>query len=140
MTVETTGDVVDVLLVQHGEIEDAFDEVMRVEIEDRSAAFDRLRGMLVAHEEGEQKVVHPLLRERGADEMAEARLAEEQAADEMLAELNARGVDDPGFEERFDALRTAVLDHAHHEQDTEFVWLREHVTEEQLHLLADQLR
>ena len=140
MTVQTTGDVVDVLLFQHGEIEDAFDQVMRVELEAKAAAFDRLRGLLVAHEAAEQRVVHPLLREGDAAGVADARLDEERVADEMLAELNARPVDDPGFDERFDELRTAVLDHAHREQDAEFTWLRENLTDEQLHLLADELR
>jgi len=143
MTVQTTGDIVDVLLIQHGEIEDGFDEVMRVELEHKAAAFDRLRGMLVTHEQGEQKVVHPVLRERSGAEggdIAEARLEEERMADEMLAELNAMTVDDPAFDERFDTFRTAVLDHAHREQDEEMTWLRENLTDEELHLLADQLR
>jgi len=140
VTVRTTGDVVDVLQTQHGEIEDAFDEVLRVEIEHKAVALARLRGLLVAHEKGEQEVVHPALRERDGGAIAEARVAEERAADEMLAELDTMLVDDPAFDERFDTLRTAVLDHAHREQDEEFPWLRANLSEEQLHRLADRLR
>ena len=55
-------DVVALLMRQHGDIRNLFDEVEAATGEERRDAFRRLVRLLAAHETAEEEVVHPFAR------------------------------------------------------------------------------
>jgi hemerythrin superfamily protein len=132
-------DVVDLLLVQHARIEEQFLLVMGGKGEARRQAFDDLVRLLAVHETAEEELIHPLsrgLEGGGGDAMVEERLAEERQAKETLSTLIDGGVDAEGFDTALLLLRTAVLEHARHEERYEFPHLRARVPAERLRRLA----
>ncbi|MFC0037657.1 hemerythrin domain-containing protein [Actinomadura rayongensis] len=133
-----TGDVIDLLKQQHGQIRDLFTQVAEREGDERKAAFERLVRLLAVHETAEEEIVHPLARRslRGGDGIVDDRLAEERAAKEMLADLDGMDVGDPSFLPKLDELRIAVLTHARAEERYEFDRLGAEFTPEQRRSLA----
>ncbi|USQ85218.1 hemerythrin domain-containing protein [Streptomyces phaeoluteigriseus] len=119
-------DVVSLLMRQHGDIRNLFDEVEAATGDARQEAFRRLVRLLAVHETAEEEVVHPFVRRSvaGGDEVVEARLAEERAAKETLSDLDDMDTGDPKFMPRLLALRTAVQEHARAEERYEFVHIR----------------
>jgi hemerythrin superfamily protein len=135
-------DVVELLRRQHQEIRVLFGQVQNATGKERAAAFDRLRRLLAVHETAEEEVVHPFAR-RAIDnggKIVDARLTEENQAKTMLAELEDIGPDGPGFARKLDELRTAVLDHAEHEEKEEFPHVAKEATEQQLKGMAAAVR
>ncbi|CAL9610918.1 hypothetical protein SUDANB15_05604 [Streptomyces sp. enrichment culture] len=119
-------DVVALLMRQHGDIRNLFDEVEATTGEERRDAFRRLVRLLAVHETAEEEVVHPFARRRlpGGEQVVEDRLAEERAAKETLAALDEMDTDDPEFMPRLRALRTDVQEHARAEERYEFTHIR----------------
>ncbi|WP_171109526.1 MULTISPECIES: hemerythrin domain-containing protein [Streptomyces] len=119
-------DVVALLMRQHGDIRNLFDEVEQSQGEARRDAFRRLVRLLAVHETAEEEVVHPFARRAlsGGEQVVEDRLAEERAAKETLAELDDMDTDDPQFLPRLRALRTDVQEHARAEERYEFAHIR----------------
>ena len=119
-------DVVGLLIRQHGDIRNLFDEVERSSGEERRDAFRRLVRLLAVHETAEEEVVHPFARRAlsGGEQVVEDRLAEERAAKETLAALDDMDTDDPEFLTRLRALRTDVQEHARAEERYEFSHIR----------------
>lgn len=127
--VEDTGgttDVVTLLMRQHGDIRNLFDEVERAEGEQRQDAFRRLVRLLAVHETAEEEVVHPFARKNadGGERIVSDRLAEERAAKEQLARLDSMDTDDPKFLTELLVLRADVMAHARAEERYEFIHLR----------------
>lgn len=119
-------DVVALLVAQHGEIRNLFDEVEYSEGEQRRDAFRSLVRMLAIHETAEEEVVHPYARRsvEGGTQIVDERLEEERKAKELLARLDGM---DPGNEQFMPLLlelRTAVTEHARAEERYEFAQLR----------------
>ena len=135
-------DVIDLLLEQHGRLEELFQEVFTTSGAEQTEAFHRLVRMLSVHETAEEMLLHPLARRSlpEGDAIIEARLAEELAAKEILVELDRRGTDDPEFLTLLTALRAAVLAHATHEERYEFTGLREANSRATLIALAPAVR
>ncbi|HZF91563.1 hemerythrin domain-containing protein [Streptomyces sp.] len=119
-------DVVALLMRQHGDIRNLFDEVERTQGEERREAFRHLVRLLAVHETAEEEVVHPFARRSmpGGQQIVEDRLAEERAAKETLAALDEMDTDDPEFLPRLRALRTEVQEHARKEERYEFSYIR----------------
>lgn len=138
----TDADVVDLLLQQHGRIRAMFDRVEEAPTpEHQQVAFAELRRFLAVHETAEELVTHPATRlvERGAD-VVDARLAEEDAAKKLLAELDGMDVDDPRFVPMVAELKDAVLAHAEAEEAEEFPLLRANTDGRRLERMATALR
>ena len=136
-------DVIDLLLVQHAQIEELFVLAIGAEGPAKRDAFDDLVHLLAVHETAEEEVLHPLARglpSAGGDAMVEDRLAEERQAKEMLTALIDGGVDADGFDDALLLLRDTVLMHARHEERYEFPHLRQHVPADRLVLLAGAVR
>lgn len=119
-----TGDGVDVIeavRADHREIETLFTRVDQARQDDaRRDAFEQLVRKLAVHETAEEEVVHPLGRRApDGDAVVEQRLQEEDKGKKELAELEKTGIESPDFEVRFARVRTAVLDHAQHEEQNE---------------------
>jgi hemerythrin superfamily protein len=135
-----TADLVGLLLQDHGEAKrllHAFDQVPPAE---RPEAFRHLVKVLVGHEAAEELVVYPALREcaAGGAAIARDRLAEQEHAERLLADMERLGVDDPGFEPSFRRLRDAVLEHAETEEHTVFWVLSSNLPHKELQRLAER--
>ncbi|MER7713781.1 hemerythrin domain-containing protein [Streptomyces werraensis] len=119
-------DVVSLLMRQHGDIRNLFDEVEATSGEERRDAFRRLVRLLAVHETAEEEVVHPFVRRSvaGGQEIVEDRLKEEQEAKEMLAVLDDMDPDGPDFLPKLIELRRDVQMHARAEERYEFIHIR----------------
>ncbi|MFE9138850.1 hemerythrin domain-containing protein [Streptomyces sp. NPDC007355] len=119
-------DVVALLMRQHGDIRNLFDEVEAGSGDERRDAFRRLVRLLAVHETAEEEVVHPYARRvlSGGAQVVDDRLAEEKAAKESLATLDDLDTDDPTFMPRFLKLRKDVQEHARAEERYEFIHIR----------------
>ncbi|MFK8907412.1 hemerythrin domain-containing protein [Streptomyces sp. YS-3] len=135
-------DVVSLLMRQHGDIRNLFDEVEAGTGEERREAFRRLVRLLAVHETAEEEVVHPFLRGGtvGGKQIVEDRLAEEKAAKEVLSELDDCDTDDPKFLPRLLKLRRDVQEHARAEERYEFTHLRRSTDVTQLVAMAKAVR
>ncbi len=135
-------DVVALLVRQHGQIHSLFDEVRLSEGDARKDAFDRLVRLLAVHETAEEEVVHPHARSafEGGDDVVRERLAEENAAKEMLAGLEDMDTGDPKFMPIRLSLRDAVLVHARAEERYEFAQLRRNTSQARLMVMAKAVR
>jgi hemerythrin superfamily protein len=119
-------DVVALLMRQHGDIRNLFDEVEAATGDERRDAFRRLVRLLAVHETAEEEVVHPFVRHGvpGGEQVVQDRLAEERAAKEELAALDEMDTDAPEFLPRLMRLRTDVQEHARAEERYEFTHIR----------------
>jgi hypothetical protein len=114
------GDVIRILLEQHARIKELFAAVSTADGESKSRTFDELRALLAVHETGEEMVLRPVSRDTAGDSVAEARMREEAAATEVLAELEKMDVNSADFDRTLATLETAVSDHAEKEETEEF--------------------
>ena len=112
--------IVDVLLADHEDVRALCLEVERATGEGRRETFHQLRELLVRHEVAEQEIVRPLSRRSVGDQVPDARLDEEAAAEQTLAELEKLDVDSNDFMNAFGDLRAAVETHARNEETQEF--------------------
>ena len=136
-----TGDLVDLLLAQHREIEQRLEEVASATGEARETAFSELYRVVYAHETGEQEVMHPAVRDLLHDaDTAEARITEEAAAGERLVELRGVLDDEVAFGPLFLQVRESITAHARAEESNEFPRLRRLLSAERLHILGNSLR
>jgi hemerythrin superfamily protein len=135
------GDVVDLLLAQHGRVEELFREVLESTGDERRDTFHELTRLLAVHETAEEEIVHPLARRSidGGEGIVDDRLTEEREAKELLADLYDKGPDAPDFEARLLELRQAVLTHARFEERYEFTRLREAASQATLKAAAAAL-
>lgn len=119
-------DVVALLMRQHGDIRNLFDEVEASPGEERRDAFRSLVRLLAVHETAEEEVVHPFARRAlsGGGPVVEDRPAEEGAAKKALAALDDVDTDDPKFLPMLTKLRKDVQEHARAEERYEFTHIR----------------
>jgi hemerythrin superfamily protein len=119
------GDVIQFLLSQHQQIRTMLDGVLSSTGEARQRAFDDVRELLARHETAEEMIVRPLTRKAPNGEgVADGRMAEENEAKEVLADLEKMDVDSPAFTAKFTEFRLSVLAHADAEETQEFPLLR----------------
>ncbi|GHE53079.1 hemerythrin [Streptomyces longispororuber] len=135
-------DVVSLLMRQHGDIRNLFDEVEASTGDERRDAFRRLVRLLAVHETAEEEVVHPFARRglAGGGQVVEDRLAEEKAAKETLAALDDVDTDDPKFMPQLLALRADVQEHARAEERYEFTHIRRSTDVTNLAAMAKAVR
>jgi len=112
--------VVAVLLDQHADIRDLFDQTMRAHGDARRQAFEKLRGLLAVHEAGEEILLRPLSQRAAHGEVARARDGEEQGAAAVLVQLERLDVADPAFAARLAELEQAVFEHEDAEETEKF--------------------
>ena len=90
----------------------------------------------------EEEIVHPYARRKLHDggTIADERLAEENAAKDLLTEMEKAGVEDPRFSANLALLRRAVVEHAEHEEQEEFPRLRQETSEQERRAMATAVR
>ncbi|MBW5423490.1 hemerythrin domain-containing protein, partial [Streptomyces sp. BG9H] len=135
-------DVVSLLMRQHGDIRNLFDEVEATKGEERGDAFRRLVRLLAVHETAEEEVVHPFARRAlpGGEQVVEERLAEEKAAKETLSALDALDTDDPKFMPQLLKLRKDVQAHARAEERYEFSHIRRSTASAELAVMTKAVK
>jgi hemerythrin superfamily protein len=135
-------DVVALLMRQHGDIRNLFDEVEATTGDERRDAFRRLVRLLAVHETAEEEVVHPFVRRAvpGGEQIVEDRLTEEREAKETLAALDEMDTDDPEFLPRLMRLRTDVQMHARAEERYEFTHIRRNAGATNLAAMAKAIK
>jgi hypothetical protein len=124
--IDTAPDLIDVLLEQHGQIAAHFRAIESAAGPGRQEAFERLVGLLVAHERIEQEIVHPLARQCLPASVAviDSRLHEEDEARRLLLQLRGHDSASDEFAVGLLVLRRTVLAHCRHEERYEFPGLR----------------
>lgn len=132
--VETPDDVVRFLVRQHEQIKSLFAETLAASGKARERAFVELRRLLAVHETAEEEIVHPRAKRKipNGDKIIGARLDEEHEAKTLLAELEKLDVDSQSFTDMLTKLRDAVVEHAEHEEQQEFVKLEHELGDEEL--------
>ncbi|MCU1657285.1 MAG: hemerythrin [Pseudonocardiales bacterium] len=132
--VSNAHDVVEFLKAQHEQIKADFELVIARTGSEREQAFVTLRRLLAVHETAEEEIVHPRAKKERADGelVVKARLAEENKAKKVLAELEKLDIDSTEFEAKFRALQVDVLAHADAEERTEFGQLADQLDQDEL--------
>ncbi|TDC06608.1 hemerythrin domain-containing protein [Streptomyces sp. 8K308] len=135
-------DIIAVLMRQHGDIRNLFDEVEHTTGEERRNAFRRLVRLLATHETAEEEVIHPYARDTfdGGEEVVAERLTEEREAKELLARLDSMDSDADEFLRHLGILRTLVMTHARAEERYEFAQVRRHASRAQLSAMATAIQ
>jgi hemerythrin superfamily protein len=140
-TPDDASDVVDFLKDQHQQIRGLLGDVLQSSGPARQDSFDQAREMLARHETGEEMIVRPLTRKApDGGAVADARMAEENRAKEVLADLEKMDVDSDSFVSTFTELRQMVLDHADAEERDEFPLLRQNSDPDALAKARDRVK
>ena len=141
--VNSTNDVVTFLKEQHNEIKRLFSETLDAsDNKAREKLFFELRRLMAVHETAEEMVVHPMARRTIAfgEGIVSARLHEENEAKKHLADIEKMAIGSPQFVEALEELRSAVLEHAEHEENEEFDKLHEQLDDGDLKRAATMVR
>jgi len=141
-TINENADAIEILLNQHNQIKQLFTMVETGEGETRQREFDHLRALLAVHETAEEEVLRPVTRSSvpNGDQVADARMSEENAAKEVLAKLEKMGCDSPDFMPKFLEFKKSVLAHAEHEEHEEFPGIRATKTPEELMKMGKRIK
>jgi hemerythrin superfamily protein len=134
-------DVIEFLLDQHQQVRGLLADVIASSGEERQRSFDTAREMLARHETAEEMIVRPITRKApGGEQVAEGRMAEENEAKKVLAELEKLDVGSAEFTQEFTRFRQSVLDHAEAEEREEFPLLRQNTDEDALIKARDRVK
>ena len=135
-------DVVDVLRQEHEQIRLLCAAVQQAGGDRKRRPFAALRNAVHLHQLGELRVVHPAVRNTGADGdgIALASQTEGERLERSLTELGRLGVRHPAFDDRFADLSAALLDHAARQERDEFPLLRRRVPTQRLHMMASSMQ
>jgi hemerythrin superfamily protein len=121
-----TDDIVARLLKDHQEVEQMLGRMQQGGTSKAREMFWDLTNELVRHEVAEEEIVYPEVRKSvpNGERLADARIKEQAAAEELLKNMEKAGADDESFPTNFEKLRKAVLEHAEKEQELVFEPMR----------------
>ncbi|MDA8289766.1 MAG: hemerythrin domain-containing protein [Actinomycetota bacterium] len=110
--------IIELISADHEHVKEHFSELEEIPGAKLGDWFCELRELLVRHEVAEEVTLYPALRSEvaGGDKIADARIAEQQAAESKLAELEKMDPQSPSFLAELLQLRPAVLEHAKKEE------------------------
>jgi iron-sulfur cluster repair protein YtfE (RIC family) len=137
----THGNLVTQLLAQHDQVRTAIYAVAQTTTaESRQEEFDNLREILARHETAEEMIVRPLTRRvDNGDEVAAARMDEENESKVVLAKLEKLDIASVEFARTFETFAQAVLTHAQREEKLEFPLLLQGIDDDRLATAEKQL-
>ena len=126
MTETTANDIVAKLLHDHQQVKQMFSRMDSAGPTKAGEMFWELTNELVRHEVAEEAIVYPEVRQTipNGERLANARIKEQSEAEELLAEMEKAGTDDPRFPRHLEKLQRAVLEHAEKEEKLIFEPLR----------------
>lgn len=132
---------IEFLIGQHQRVQQLLDAVANAPSESRQQTFDELRELLAVHETAEELILRPVTRRDvpGGDVVADARMAEENEAKKVLADLEKMDASSQEFLTAFGAFAKDVLEHAHNEESYEFPLVREHEDSDALSSMGEAL-
>lgn len=120
-TAVPTDDLIRLLEEDHRLVEVRLSELDTAGGASRGELFWKLTNDLVRHEVAEEIVLYPALRRvPGGDQVADARIAEQSEAEELLAKMEKLDAESEEFVRDLAALKAAVLEHAKAEEETAF--------------------
>ncbi|HUJ65929.1 MAG TPA: hemerythrin domain-containing protein [Acidimicrobiales bacterium] len=128
------------LLQDHQEVKQLFSRMDQTSPAQAREMFWELTNDLVRHEVAEEEIVYPEVRKSvpNGDRLADARIKEQSKAEELLAEMEKAGTDDPQFSSRLQKLQKAVLEHAEKEETLVFEPLGQHLDQDRLEQLGSR--
>jgi hemerythrin superfamily protein len=137
-----TDDVLELLKTDHQAVEQLLGRFDELHTGDRDVYFTEVVHTLVGHEVAEELVVYPAIRSNTStgDEVADARLAEQAEAEQLLDDMESEETSSPAFTAKFHRLREAVIRHAKAEESTVFPLLETGVPIEQRRELGERYR
>ena len=126
MAQQISTDIVHALNQDHRMVEDLLGRFESTEPNRRQEYFLAVVHELVRHEVAEEVVVYPTIRSDApnGDAEADARIKEQAKAEEMLAKMQDMDPMSAEFVAKFEALRSAVLEHAQAEEQHIFPLLQ----------------
>ncbi|HVT64012.1 MAG TPA: hemerythrin domain-containing protein [Mycobacteriales bacterium] len=135
-------DAIDFLLEQHRQVEGLIDQIKTAPAESRGDLFDQLREMLAVHETAEELVLRPVTKATGDEgkQVADARIAEENKAKQVLADLEKLDPASEAFLTEFGSFAADVLEHANNEEQQEFPLVRRDNDADRLAKLGTAMR
>ena len=122
-----SADIIDLLIDDHRAVARLFDRFdLDLGTEDREGLFRQLTTALVQHEVAEEVTVYPVLRKLGdaGEAQADARIGEQSESEARLRSMERLDVMSDAFTDSLIELCTAVLQHAHAEENEVFPYLR----------------
>lgn len=123
--------IVSEALRDHELFRSMFTELQETAPEARERRFRELINALVRHEVAEEEVVYPLIRTLADGErLADQRVGEEAAAEELLKEMEQEEASTDDFARNLNRLQQMVLRHADAEEATVFARIRTEVDEQ----------
>ena len=127
-------DAVDLLLDQHRQVRELFDEIEQSSGRARRRASQTLVRLLAVHETAEEIAVRPTVMAQlpGGRELADARKREENRSKKLLSRFERMDPCGRAYDQRLAEVKALVLDHAEREERQVFPLLREHKSEHQL--------
>ncbi|HEX3540991.1 MAG TPA: hemerythrin domain-containing protein [Acidimicrobiales bacterium] len=125
------------LLEDHAKVKGLLEQVGDAAV-DQESLFRRIVKDLATHEVAEEEVVYPAVRSwvKDGEALADARVDEQQQTEVLLASMERMEPDTAEFRGSLEILRSAVLEHATHEEVEVFPALRRDVAPERLATLA----
>lgn len=120
-------DIVELLLAEHQEFRQVLDELEQADPQHQTDLFRYAVERLAGHEAAEEAVVHRAVRDDvpGGEDVAEAVLAEESSAEQLVADMGELEPGSPEFASALGRLKADVLAHAEHEEREEFPRIRD---------------
>lgn len=130
-------DLIALLLEDHAKAKRLLEQIGDPGVEQESL-FRQIVKDLATHEVAEEEVVYPAVRSwvKDGEALADARIDEQQQAEVLLASMERMDPASPEFRSSLEELRSAVLEHATHEETEVFPALRRDVAPERLATLA----
>ena len=123
-----TGDVVDLILKDHRELERLFDTLLN-EPDTRANLVPVMTTLLFAHSRAEESEVYPAAREAGGEEDVEHSQKEHLEADQLAEKVAATDPDSAEFADVLRELVDAVKHHVEEEEETVLPGMRERIDE-----------
>ncbi|MFL6124697.1 hemerythrin domain-containing protein [Actinophytocola sp.] len=119
-----SGDVVDLIMQDHREVERLFDE-LKQHPDKRPLLVPVLASILTAHSRAEEAEVYPAAKKAGEEDEVEHSQHEHAEAEELLAKLVETDPESPDFEPALDELVESVTHHVEEEESSVLPGMRE---------------
>ena len=112
-----SGDVVDLIMQDHREVERLFDE-LKQHPEKRPLLVPVLASILTAHSRAEEAEVYPAAKKAGEEDEVEHSQHEHAEAEQLLAKLVETDPESPNFDKALEELVKAVTHHVEEEESS----------------------